>query len=169
MESSEGMRPILGWKGWETPVEWILAHLPSVIWFAAMVGFGVFEAVTVGLTSIWFALGALCALVVSTFTDNLLVQFIVFLVVSCVALLLLRPVMKKVMMPRQVATNADRAIGKEAVVTEEIDNLRASGTVKLAGVIWTARSEGDLSLPVGARVRVLRIEGVKLIVTPVTL
>lgn len=147
-------------------MDWIVQNLTSVIWFLLMVGLGIFEAATVGLTSIWFALGALCAMIVSTFTDNLLVQVIVFLVVSCVSLLLLRPAVKKVMPVKRTATNADRVIGTEAVVTEEINNLKATGAVKVSGVEWTARTEGDIAVPIGAKVRVLRIEGVKVIVTP---
>lgn len=147
--------------------DWINGALPSICWAVALIVFLVAEGLTVGITSIWFALGALCALVVSAFTDNLLIQVLVFLVVSIAALLLLRPFAHKHLEKKRVATNADRAIGAEAVVTEEINNLKGQGTAVVAGVLWTARTSGEEMIPAGATVKVLRIEGVKLIVAPV--
>ena len=91
----------------------------------------------------------------------------IFLVVAAVALALMRPLAGKYMTPKNVATNADRAIGKEAVVTEEIDNLKGQGAVAVCGVTWTARSDDDRVIPAGETVTVLRIEGVKLFVAPV--
>ncbi|MBC5735776.1 NfeD family protein [Lawsonibacter faecis] len=146
-------------------MEWT-QYLPSICWAAALIVFAVVEGVTVGLVSIWFAIGSLAALITSVFTDNLLVQVIVFLAVSLVALLIIRPMARRATETRRVATNADRAIGAEGVVTEEIDNLKAQGQVTVAGVVWTARADGDEVVPRGAKVRVLRIEGVKVIVTP---
>ena len=140
-------------------MEWT-QYLPSICWAAALIVFAVVEGVTVGLVSIWFAIGSLAALITSVFTDNLLVQVIVFLAVSLVALLIIRPMARRATETRRVATNADR------VVTEEIDNLKGQGQVTVAGVVWTARADGDEVVPRGAKVRVLRIEGVKVIVTP---
>lgn len=140
---------------------------PVIFWAAALVVFAVAEGLTVSLTSIWFALGALCALVTAAFTERVLTQLIVFLTVSLIALLLLRPMVRRHLPGRRVATNADRAIGEEAVVTQAIDNLRAMGQANVNGAVWTARTEGEGIIPAGARVRVLRIEGVKLIVTPI--
>ena len=145
-------------------MEWT-QYLPSICWAAALIVFAVVEGVTVGLVSIWFAIGSLAALITSVFTDNLLVQVIVFLAVSLVALLIIRPMARRATETRRVATNADRAIGAEGVVTEEIDNLKGQGQVTVAGVVWTARADGDEVVPRGAKVRVLRIEGVKVIVT----
>lgn len=139
----------------------------SIFWLIAMVLFGVLEAVTVGLTSIWFALGALAGLIASAAGAPVLVQIVVFLGVSLIALLLVRPLAQRYVNDRKVATNADRAIGREAVVEEEIDNLRGQGLVTVSGVVWTARSEADAPIPAGVLVRVLRIEGVKVIVAPV--
>lgn len=147
--------------------DWLNAALPAICWAVALVVFLVSEGLTVGITSIWFAAGALCALVVSAFTDNLAVQFTVFLVVSLACLILLRPFARKHLEKKQVATNADRAIGAEAIVTEEINNLEGRGAATVAGVPWTARTTSEETIPVGATVKVLRIEGVKLIVTPV--
>lgn len=145
----------------------LVPYLPSLAWLVALIVFAVAEAITVGLTSTWFALGALCALIVSVFTDHVVVQGGVFLGVSLVSLALLRPLAKKYMTPKQTATNADRAIGREAVVTEEINNLKGCGGVTVAGVHWTARSDDDAVIPPETTVRVLRIEGAKLIVTQI--
>ena len=141
--------------------------IPGIVWLAALIILLVVEAVTVGLVCLWFAAGALCALIVSFFVESVWVQLAVFLAVSLVCLLALRPLAKKYMDPRRVATNADRAVGAEGVVTEAIDNLKAQGQVRVDGAPWTARTEPDAPpIPAGAAVRVLRIEGVKLIVAP---
>ena len=139
----------------------------SLFWLVAMVLFGVLEAVTVGLTSIWFALGALGALAAAAASAPVIVQIVVFLGVSFLALLLVRPLAQRFVNDRKVATNADRVIGREAVVTQAIDNLKGEGQVNVSGAVWTARSQEEAPIPAGARVRVLRIEGVKVIVSPV--
>ena len=139
----------------------------SLFWLIAMVLFGVLEAVTVGLTSIWFAVGALAALIAASLGAFALVQVIVFLVVSFVTLLLVRPLAQRYINDRKEPTNADRVIGREAVVTQAIDNLKGEGQVNVSGAVWTARSQEEAPIPAGARVRVLRIEGVKVIVSPV--
>lgn len=139
-----------------------------VVWFVLMVFFAIVEASTVGLVSVWFALGSLVALLLSLFIDNVWVQIWAALIVSIVTLLLLRPLSQKYFSGRThgAATNLDLLIGAEAVVTEPIDNLQATGQVKVNGQIWTARSEGELVIPAGTIVTVLRIEGVKLYVQP---
>ena len=139
----------------------------SLFWLIAMVLFGVLEAVTVGLTSIWFAVGSLAALIAASLGAFALVQVIVFLVVSFVTLLLVRPLAQRYINDRKEPTNADRVIGREAVVTQAIDNLKGEGQVNVSGAVWTARSQEEAPIPAGARVRVLRIEGVKVIVSPV--
>ncbi len=139
----------------------------SLFWLIAMVLFGVLEAVTVGLTSIWFAVGALAALIAASLGAFALVQVVVFLVVSFVTLLLVRPLAQRYINDRKEPTNADRVIGREAVVTQAIDNLKGEGQVNVSGAVWTARSQEEAPIPAGARVRVLRIEGVKVIVSPV--
>lgn len=142
--------------------------LPSVVWLGLLILFALVEAATVGLISIWFAAGALVALLSTFFTDSVWIQIGIFLVVSAVALALMRPLASKYISPKNnEATNADRAIGKEAVVTEEIDNLKGQGAVAVCGVTWTARSNDDRVIPAGETVTVLRIEGVKLFVAPV--
>lgn len=139
----------------------------SLFWLIAMVLFGVLEAVTVGLTSIWFAVGALAALIAASLGAFALVQVVVFLVVSFVTLLLVRPLAQRYINDRKEPTNADRVIGREAVVTQAIDNLKGEGQVNVSGAVWTARSQEEAPIPAGVRVRVLRIEGVKVIVSPV--
>ena len=138
----------------------------SFFWLIAMVLFGVLEAVTVGLTSIWFAVGALAALIAASLGAGTLVQVILFLAVSFVTLLLVRPLAQRYINDRKVPTNADRVIGQEAVVTQTIDNLKGEGQVSISGAVWTARSQEEAPIPAGSRVRVLRIEGVKVIVSP---
>ena len=138
--------------------------LPSVIWLVLLVVFAVVEAVTVGLASIWFAAGALAALLSTFFTDNIWIQIFLFVLVSAVTLIALRPLAKKYVNPKEVHTNADRVIGREAVVTEDIDNLTAVGAVKIFGVLWTARSADDDPIPAGSTVTVKEIDGVKLVV-----
>ena len=139
----------------------------TLFWLVAMVLFGVLEAVTVGLTSIWFAMGALAALIAAALGAGTLVQIVLFLVVSFLTLLLVRPLAQRYINDRREATNADRVIGREAVVTQAIDNLKGEGQVNVSGAVWTARSQEEAPIPAGARVRVLRIEGVKVIVSPV--
>ena len=139
----------------------------SLFWLIALVLFGLAEAVTVGLTSIWFAVGALAALLSTALHAPVLVQIVVFLLVSFVTLLLVRPLAQRFVNDHKVATNADRVIGQEGIVTEEIDNLKAQGQVTVSGAVWTARSQDGTPIPAGTRVEVLRIEGVKIYVIPV--
>lgn len=139
--------------------------IPSICWLVALVVLAVLEAATVTLVSLWFALGALAALITSFFVPNIWVQFAVFLVVSLVTLLVIRPLTRRYVTPAQVATNADRAVGSEGVVTQAIDNRNAQGQVKVGGSVWTARSDPEELIPKDTTIRVLRIEGVKLIVT----
>lgn len=140
--------------------------IPSICWLVALVVLAVLEAATVTLVSLWFALGALAALITSFFVSNIWIQFAVFLVVSLVTLLVIRPLTRRYVTPAQVATNADRAVGAEGVVTQAIDNRSAQGQVTVGGSVWTARSDPEALIPEGTVIRVLRIEGVKLIVTP---
>ena len=141
--------------------------MKPIIWLIILVLFGIGEAVTVGLTSIWFALGALGALIVSQLGLGFWPQIITFIVLSALSMLLVRPFAKKFLRPGYSPTNADRVIGAEGVVTQAIDNLKAQGQITVNGAPWTARTEeGCPAIPAGSRVRVLRIEGVKVIVSP---
>lgn len=139
---------------------------PSLCWLVALVVFLIVEGVTVGLVSIWFAAGALAALLFSLAVSNIWAQFAVFLAVSAVCMLALRPLSRKYLKKDYQATNADRAVGSVGIVTETIDNLSATGAVQLDGKIWTARSADGSVIPADAKVLVDRIEGVKLLVRP---
>ena len=134
-------------------------------WVAALVVFLIVEAVTAGLVSIWFVFGSLVALICAALGAAVWLQIFWFVIVSVATLVLTRPLVKRYVDSRSVATNAARSIGRAAVVTERIDNLAATGAVKLDGVVWTARSTDDaVAIETGERVTVRAIEGVKLIV-----
>ena len=136
----------------------------EIIWLALLIVFAITEGVTVALVSIWFMGGALAALIAALCGAELWVQVVLFFAVSILLLLCLRPLSKRLIKQKKVATNADSNIGKEAVVTERIDNLQGSGAVRISGVEWSARSADGSEIEKGAVVRVLRIEGVKVCV-----
>ena len=134
------------------------------VWLFFTVLFGVLEAITVQLVSIWFAGGSLCAIVAYALGANEAVQVLVFVIASAVLLALTRPIVKKMTKGKKIATNADSLIGKTAVITKKTDELGLSGEAKVAGSIWTVCSDDGLPLDEQERVTVDRIEGVKLIV-----
>lgn len=139
----------------------------TLFWVLAIVVFVVVEGITVGLTSIWFAVGALASLLVSFFVSSLWVQTWVFLIVSLLALFALKPLAAKYFAPKgHQATNSDRILGKEAVVLEEVNNLEGRGRIKVMGQEWTARSLSEENIPANTIVTIDRIEGVKVFVTP---
>ena len=138
-----------------------------IFWLLAAIGFVVLEAMTLNLVSIWFAVGALGALITAGLGFGFWPQIIVFLVLSGVTLALVRPLAKKVLKPGYSATNADRVIGAVGLVTEEVDNMAGKGLVNLSGQVWSARAQDEQNIPAGQEVRVLRIQGVKVIVEPV--
>lgn len=137
-----------------------------ILWLVLLIAFAGLEGLTAGLVSIWFCAGSLVALVASWFDASLLVQIGLFVIVSLIAMALVRPMARKWIQPKMVKTNADRILDQEGVVLEAIDNLRASGQIKIGGAVWTARAQNDELIPEGVRVRVVRIEGVKAIVSP---
>lgn len=137
----------------------------TYIWVGLLAAFIIAEAATAQLVTIWFAIGAFCAFICSFFTESLVIQIVVFISVSAVALVLTRPVVRKLTELKKEPTNADMYIGAEGIVFEEINNMEASGLVKVKGSMWTARSsDGSTVIPAGECVTVERIEGVKLIV-----
>ena len=142
--------------------------MDTFIWIALVVVFLIVEAACpIHLVSIWFAAGALVAAVVSMLHGQLWLQILLFVVVSGGLLACLWPFVKKFLNPKLSATNVDSVIGSEGYVTAAIDNLSATGQVKLGGMYWTARSTAGHSIPAGTLVRVDRIEGVKVFVTEV--
>ncbi|MBQ3256415.1 MAG: NfeD family protein [Oscillospiraceae bacterium] len=135
------------------------------MWFIAMVAMLGVELATVSLTSIWFALGALAALIAALCGAPIWLQVVWFLVVSVLALIATRPLVKKYINGKTTPTNADMLMGQTCVVTEPISNLSETGAVKIGGKVWTARSEDGTVFAPGEKVIAVRIEGVKLIVT----
>ena len=133
-------------------------------WLIALAVLLVIEIITLGLTTIWFAGGALVAFVLALFNVPLLVQITVFLVVSILLLLFTRPVVEKRLNESRVKTNVNSMIGKEGRVTETIDNYNQKGIVN--GLEWTARSSrDDLIIPEGSKVVINEIKGVKVFVS----
>ena len=135
-------------------------------WLAAFVALAALEAATVNLVSIWFAVGALAALIAAALGAPLWLQVTVFILASALSLALTRPLARRFLARRRVPTNADRVLGQTAKVTEAIDNDDARGAVYADGKTWTARSADGNPIPAGVRVRVLRMEGVTLLVEP---
>lgn len=138
--------------------------MATVIWVIAMVIFGVVEAATVGLVCIWFVLGSAAGLIAAICGGAVWLQVTLFFVVSVAALLATRPLVRKMMNKSIVPTNADAVLGREARVTEAIDNDIPSGAVYVDGKTWSARSEDGTAIPQDSMVRVTRMEGVKLFV-----
>lgn len=139
-------------------------RMMTIVWTAAIILFGVVEAATAGLVCIWFVAGALVALVAAFVDASLMVQVVLFLVVSGAALALTRPMLRKITHGNVVPTNADRVLGEIAKVTETIDNENSLGAVYVDGKTWTARSTDGAVIPAGSRVRIETMEGVKLLV-----
>lgn len=138
----------------------------SVVWLGLMVLFLLIEAGTVALVCLWFAAGALAAILVSLLHVGVIVQCTVFLLVSCALLALARPLARKYITPRITRTNVDSLLGSRGLVTADIDNVTGRGEVKLGAMTWTARSSGGMPICAGTQVRVDRIEGVKAFVSP---
>lgn len=136
----------------------------TIFWLIFTVVAALLEAATVQLVSVWFAAGGLAACITSLFTDNILIQVGVFLAVTVLALALTRPIVKRIKDKNKTSTNSDRYIGQIGVVLEEIDNENAKGLVRVGSSKWTARSVDDTIIPKDSRVKVLSIEGVKIMV-----
>ena len=141
--------------------------MESIIWLALVVIFLVAEALTVSMVSLWFAAGAVVALLLSLLDLQIWLQVVLFFVVSGVLLACMRPMFRRHVAPKLTPTNVDAIVGTRAVVTAEIDNVCAAGQVKINGMDWSARSTNGQIIPEGTLVRVERIEGVKAFVTPI--
>ena len=137
----------------------------AVVWLIAMAVFLIVEGIVPGLVSIWFAVGALAALIAAMVGAPLWLQLVWFVLVSIAALALTRPLARKYVNGRVTPTNADRILDRECVVREAIDNLRGTGAVAVDGKVWTARMLKDNETArEGETVIARRIDGVKLIV-----
>lgn len=138
---------------------------PIICWLLLAAIFIVIELVTLGLTTIWFAGGAFVAAIAGACGANLVVQVILFLVVSIVLLVLTRPIAVKHLDSKIEKTNSEALIGQTAVVIQEINNVNATGQAKINGMEWTARAKNDSDIiPAGINVTIVEISGVKLIV-----
>lgn len=137
----------------------------TIAWLILLAALFFIEFITLGLTTIWFAGGALAAFLVSLFIDNLILELIVFLVVSLILLLFTRPIVIKYFNPKRIRTNYEELIGKEAVVTASIDNLKSTGIVRVNGQEWSAKSADGAPIEKDTMVTIEDISGVKLIVS----
>ena len=138
------------------------------VWFVLLVLFIGAEAATVTMVSAWFAMGALAAVIAALLGGQVWLQVVLFFGVSGISLALLRPIAKKYFDPRITRTNVDALAGKLCPVVADIDNLTASGQIKIGDVEWSARSTDGQPIPAGSQVKIDRVEGVKVYVTPVT-
>lgn len=139
--------------------------MKTIYWLALFVVLLVIEIITMGLTTIWFAAGALIAFVAGILGFGLTVQVVVFVVVSAVLLIMTRPLAVKYFNQERQKTNAESLIGQQALVIEDIDTLEAKGRVEIRGMEWAAKTdEPDGKIPRNAVVVVNGIQGVKLIV-----
>ena len=135
-----------------------------IFWIVALIAFIVIEALTAQLLTIWFAVGSVAALIAEMVGAEVWLQWTVFVAVSAIVLIATRPFVKKLTKQKSQPTNADRCIGETAIVTEKIDNIAGKGAVKVNGIEWSARTKsGDIIEP-GNTVKVIKIDGVKLIV-----
>lgn len=137
----------------------------TIFWLIVLVALVIIELSTMALTTIWFAGGAAIAAIAASIGAPVFLQIILFLAVSGLLLFFTRPLAVKYFNKDRIKTNAESLVGREAIVTEEIDNLKGTGQVTISGQEWTARAAGETnSIPQGAIVYILAINGVKLIV-----
>ena len=127
----------------------------------------VIEIMTTGFLVFWLAIGALVSMIVSLFTDSILIQTAVFVISSAILIFATKPFVKKFAKTKNVKTNAFSIIGQNGIVTKEIDSINAKGQVKIDGETWSAVGKDDMDIPKGTEVEVLEIKGVKAVVTPI--
>lgn len=143
--------------------------MEALCWLLLAALFIVIEIISLGLTTIWFAGGAFVAALAGLTGVSLTIQVALFLIVSIILLVLTRPVAVKYLDSKTQKTNSEALIGQKAVVLQTIDNLKTEGQVKVNGMEWTARAKTDeMVIPEGEVVTILEIQGVKLIVEPVS-
>ena len=136
-----------------------------IMWLALGAVFLIVELATVNLVSVWFVAGALAAFAASLFGAGTGVQIGVFVLVTAVLLIFTMPAARRLLKDSRQATNSDRIIGHDAIVTEDIDNIKGTGQIKVLGSIWSAKAEDDASvIPKGSMVSVIEIRGVKAVV-----
>ena len=137
------------------------------MWYIWLIIAGIFfivEIITVGFLVFWLGIGALLAMIVSFFTDSLPIQIAVFAVSSSTLIPLTKPLVNKFINGKTVQTNVNAIINKHGVVTVEVNGLEGKGQIKVNGEIWSAKSINEQIIPVGTKVNVLKVDGVKAIV-----
>ena len=138
-----------------------------IVWLVLIIAFLIAESQSVTMVSLWFAVGALGALIAELCGAELWLQIVIFFALSIVLLASLRPSARKYFTPKITRTNVDSIIGQTGLVTAPINNVTAQGQVKLGAMEWTARSTSGETIEAGTLVKVDKIEGVKAFVTPV--
>ena len=139
-----------------------------IIWLCVLILAAVVEVLSVQLLAVWFCLGALVAMITAYFGLDPMWQVVIFFVVSIILVLSTRSVVKKILIPKLQPTNADRLVGMECVVTQDIDNIEGKGAAKVLGQDWTARTQSDdIKLFAGDKAEICGISGVKLILKPI--
>ncbi len=138
----------------------------SLFWLSLAVILGVVEAVTPSLVTVWFAAGALVSAIAAAFGGGIVLQITLFVLVSAVLLATTRPLSKKFVNAKIVATNADRLIGKEGIVLLDIDSIENCGQVRVMGQVWSAKASDGERIERNSRVTVVALEGVRLVVVP---
>lgn len=145
----------------------VLPALPVsdvTFWIIVAVVCAIVEAVSLGITSIWFVLGAIVALILASFDVPFIIQIVVFLAVSIVLLIYTRPIATKYLKLGKEKTNVEAVVGLEGVVIEKIDNVLGKGQVKIGGLIWSAKSEDGEDIEKEEEVEVVAVKGVRVIV-----
>ena len=141
---------------------------PAIIWLIAAIVLAVIELSTMGLVTIWFAIGAVFAMIGALLGAGLIVQLVLFIVVSLIILVAARPLAEKYVNQNVKKTNIDAAIGRKLIAKTDIDNLKGIGKVDMEGSTWlAASSNGEVTIPAGSEVVVVKVVGAKLIVDKV--
>lgn len=140
--------------------------MDTIIWLALMITFMIVEASTVAMVSLWFAAGSLIAMIASMLNAPVWLQVALFVVASALLLVCFGDLVRKRLTPKLTKTNVDAIVNSKGYVTADIDNISATGSVKLGAMEWTARSTDGSVIPKGTLVKVDKIEGVKAFVTP---
>lgn len=138
------------------------------VWLIAAGIFFIFEIATVGFLIFWLGIGSLLAMLVSFFTNNLLIQSTVFLISSTILIFFTKFFVKNFIDTKEgIKTNYNSIINKPGLVTIEINSLESTGQIKISGQLWSATAESNIKIPIGTKVEVLSVSGVKAIVKPI--
>ncbi|MCL2859069.1 MAG: NfeD family protein [Oscillospiraceae bacterium] len=136
----------------------------SIIWLILAGVFFIAEIFTLGFFICWLGVGALLAMVVSFFTDSIIIQIVVFVISSIILIFSTKPLVKRFVDRKTIPTNKDSLIGKKGLVIHQIDPIKSKGQVKLNGEVWSAKSKDNTVIEVGKEVEVEEVIGVKLVV-----